>query len=218
MRLLGTLVAARPEGSLALMAAHAGDGPRVYRVGETVQGRRLAEIRRGGVILTAGDRQESLLLAEGVSQEEAAWGAWSLQELSQVSERWLSREPLLHPQGVERVTRAIHVVSETERLVDAGQVWSELRGDPFRVVGEAAWRPVVADGTVKGIRLASVAPEGILWSSGFRRGDVIRTVNGRPALDPRRLFTLAGELQAASVIEVGLERAGRPVTLRYRMQ
>jgi general secretion pathway protein C len=63
-----------------------------------------------------------------------------------------------------------------------------------------------------------VPDDGVFQHSGFRSGDVIRSVNGQPVTSPAIVLQLPSALLQDSLVTVQIERDGRPLTLTYHLQ
>lgn len=73
-------------------------------------------------------------------------------------------------------------------------------------------------GEVWGVRMRRVKPGNVLYQAGFRSGDVIRTVNGKPVASVTQALGALKQLKKKDKVEVVLKRKGAgPVTLRFEI-
>jgi membrane-associated protease RseP (regulator of RpoE activity) len=89
-------------------------------------------------------------------------------------------------------------------------------GDMARVNFDVALlpQPGPEKDSVAELLIARLAPDGPLQAAGFRKGDRILLVNGRPVTTMSRALGLADEIRSASRLDVQVERNG--VVMDYR--
>ena len=233
VKLLGTMIDDDPSRSAAILEDGVEGTRRSYTAGETIQGRQLAIIARGYVILSADGKEERVNLEAGAApsvdakepvEPDEPWKE-AEEPLEEMANSW---EPIVEQiaeptsamsaDEANTIKAAIKPVSETERIVDRRAVWDALKDHPFEVVREAGLQPVFASGQLVGVQLASVPEDSVLRRGGFQAGDVVRAVNGQPVTNPTLVLQLPLKLQSADVIEVQVERNGQPLTLTYHLQ
>jgi general secretion pathway protein C len=79
----------------------------------------------------------------------------------------------------------------------------------FRIV------PEVREGRPAGFHLFGVRADGPFGVLGLRDGDLISAINGLEMTRPENALDVYLKLRAAGHLSVGLERAGRRVTIDY---
>ncbi|MGH9598526.1 MAG: Do family serine endopeptidase [Terracidiphilus sp.] len=67
--------------------------------------------------------------------------------------------------------------------------------------------------TAAGALVGQVTPDSPASRAGFKRGDVVRTLNGKPIDDASNLQVAVSELPPGTAIQLGILRDGKPMTL-----
>ena len=163
-------------------------------------------------LAAAGDDPAAGTPAEAMVDQAPAATPWQ-----PIVEQIFRPKRALSEQETQAVKAAITPVSETERVVNRQTVLNTLKDNPFQVLHEAALQPAFAAGALVGVQLASMQGDGILEQSGFKSGDIVRTVNGQPVSNPAQVLTLPQQLLSAEVVEVQVERNGQPITLKFHL-
>lgn len=89
-----------------------------------------------------------------------------------------------------------------------------LLAEPSELMRGARIVPATSNGRVTGLRLFGVRPGAVFARVGLRNGDEIRSVNEVSVASPDDALRAYKEVRGASVIRVGLVRAGRALELR----
>jgi hypothetical protein len=72
-------------------------------------------------------------------------------------------------------------------------------------------------GSIKGFRVKRIRCGSVLHQAGFRNGDVIQTVNGRPVTSIPQALSAYRKLRKNRILNVELQRKGAVRKLRYRL-
>ena len=85
---------------------------------------------------------------------------------------------------------------------------------------EISTRPAFEGGKMKGVKLLEIDKDSIVRMRGFRKGDVITSVNGQPLDSTTKVAEMVRDpkLRSAKRVTVVLERAGRQVQMIYDIQ
>ena len=89
-------------------------------------------------------------------------------------------------------------------------------GEPARVNGHFLLKPDpgAEPGSVSRLVVAHVAPDGPMHAAGWRRGDVVRSVNGREVTTLERAVGLLQEARTSARLTASVERDGRRFEFR----
>jgi hypothetical protein len=74
-----------------------------------------------------------------------------------------------------------------------------------------------ADGEIDGFRVKRIRCGSVLHQAGFRNGDVIHTVNGKPVTSIPQALSAYRKLRKKRILNVELQRKGEARKLRYRL-
>ena len=161
VRLLGTLVGAKPEWSVASLQDLESQRARTYFVGDVLagSGTQIIEIERTRVTVLHNDRVERI---EGGDRTALA----------------LATTPSL-------VGRGIHTLSENEYEVPRAEIDKTL-SNLNDVAMQARIVPAFKDGVAQGFKLFSIRPDSIYSKIGVQNGDVIRASTASTSTAPRR--------------------------------
>jgi general secretion pathway protein C len=188
-RLLGTLCAAEPSRSLASVALPSG---------------RVQTVREGELVLDAevvAIERLALVLSRHGALERVGLGSGSIPAMSTIAPG--------APPAITQLSAIDYRVSRTEVLARMSDLYSLSRG--VRVV------PAFRDGLPVGFRFATIAGDSPAARLGLESGDLIRAVNGKPLDSVQQVLALAASLERVPEVEIELERAGRVLTHRYRL-
>jgi len=83
---------------------------------------------------------------------------------------------------------------------------------------ELGWSKDNDKGDKKGWYISGFGCRDVLWHAGFRRGDVVRTVNGKKTNNMLQIFMLYSRFKSKKRFEVKIHRKGRPLTLKYEIK
>jgi general secretion pathway protein C len=189
LRLLGVVAKSDLRAGRALIAA-GGGGSQVYAAGAALPGgATLLEIWPTQVILQRGSQRESLTLPENALAPRTSGGS----------------NPLAGPPGNVRT-------ASSERAVP-------LRAPPPSNAPNAlsrvmTWQTVLRAGQPSGVRIYPGADATTFETLGLRPGDLVLTVNQAPVADMNGGRDFAALLASSPMLQLGIEREGRPQTLQ----
>lgn len=195
--LVGTVVAEKPEWSLALISDLHSRETAVYRLEELVSG-------QDRLVAIAGDRV--WLLRKGVLEVLALGGSIGGLEPNRTASKASSGKSKL----ALRELGPGHFMVERESLdvilAKPGGILSDLRVVPSKVAGQA------------GYKLFAIRPGSVFASMGLMNGDVLSKINGHGLGDPAVLLELYQKLKSSREVEVELSRRGRLERLRFSIR
>lgn len=195
LALVGVIVKEGDE-SIAIIADRRAQKQGTYRVGAVVGGARITAILPDRVRLVLADGEAELRLAGtpggGTPLPPAAAPGPVVVVPDQPRPPALTGPPPPSDPRFQRVDRAT-----IEHLLNAQELLTEVAPleDP-------------------GVRVVDVKQGGLLQTLGLRKGDVIRSINGRPVGQAAPLSQAVEQAAQVGVIRVELERGGR-MDVRY---
>ncbi len=195
--LVGTVVAEKPEWSLALISDLVSSETAVYRLEDLVSGQdRLVAIAGDRVWLLRAGVLEVLVLGGSLGGLEATRSASKASDVkSQLGLRELGpRHFMVERESLDAI------------LAKPAGILSDLRVVPSRVAGQS------------GYKLFAIRPGSIFSSMGLMNGDVLSKVNGHGLGDPAVLLELYQKLKSSREVEVELSRRGRSERLRFSIR
>jgi len=168
----------------------------IYRVGDSVQEAVIKKIVRNKVVLRVGDRDEVLTIEEGARKTDA-------QEFSQSA-----ITPARPPAGSLSRTITLRRSDIEESLQDVNQILSEARIRPH----------FNKDSVPDGLIVTGIRGDSIFRRMGFRNGDIVQGVDGRPISNPDDIISMYNDLKSASNVAIQILRRGREQTINYRFR
>lgn len=147
----------------------------------------LVEIRREGVRIRQGGREEFLAVKTGDSGETALMSASNV---------------LPDPKKKMQLDR---------REVNAAL------SDLSKLLAQARANPSFVDGKVNGFELTIFTPDSFFGRIGLSSGDILKRVNGVEVRDPGQVVGLFQQVKEERVVKVDVLRQGRPTTLTYEI-
>lgn len=160
----------------------------LYRVGDTIQKAVIKKILRGRVVLGVGDKDEILAM-----------------EIPQPSKGDKKGHAVESSAGGDTVIIARSDIQDSLKNIN-------------KLLTQARIRPHMKDGKPDGFLLSYVKAGSFFTRLGLRRGDVIRSINGRQINTPEDAFAFYQSLESGDLLSLEINRGGRPKTLRYRFK
>jgi general secretion pathway protein C len=148
----------------------------------------LVEIRREGVLIRQGRREEFLPINAGDLGEAL-------------------------PMPVSNVIPD----PKKKMLLDRREVNAAL-SDLSKLLGQARANPYFVDGKVNGFLLTIFNPDSFFGRIGLISGDVLKRVNGIEVRDPGQVVGLFQQVKEERLVKVDVLRQGLPATLTYEIR
>jgi len=189
-KLLGTAPGAGMD-SFAIIADEDAKTQKLYRVGDTLQGRTLARVEWSRVVLKSAQGEEVLQIVEPTGRPGAA-------------------PPPAAAGGIEKRTDTDFVIDRTEvdkAMENMNQLFTQVRAVPHFQDGKAA-----------GFRLFAIHQDSVFEKIGLKNGDIVSRINGNDLTDPARAMSLIQELRSEGKISVELTRNRQPTTMTYEIR
>src|SRR5919106_607820 len=201
VRLLGTLVAHRPDFSLASIEDLRARDWASYGVGQSLGSAQVLAIEPSRVLLLVDGRREFL-------------------EPSPAPPR-PSPPPMNVPRQGRAANGATPPLGTGIRALSADR-YDVPRDEVARVLSnlnalamKARIVPAFRDGKAVGFKVFSIRPNSLYSRIGIQNGDVIRRLNGLDINSPEKALEAYARLKDATRIDLELERRGQPVRKTY---
>jgi general secretion pathway protein C len=205
-----------PTWSVAAMQGPGEPHPRMRRVGDDINGKKVAFI--------------------GFNPKEQTPSVW-LEGGSQLCQAMLFRTqppvaaapapaaaappptppangpPVLDPSIASKIQK----ISDTEFKIDRGVV-DKILENQAELMKSARIVPEQKDGKVVGVRMFGIRPDTLLGTLGLQNGDRLETLNGFNMASPEKALEAYARLRTASSLNVKVNRRGAPVSIDYHIQ
>lgn len=190
LKLLGTLVSARPEASCASLYVEASRRARTVWPGSVLEGADVLSIERERVLLRRGERVEQL----------------SFGTLAPSAPPPASSGPAPLGAGIREVSPHAYVLPREELQRALAQ--------PEQLLTQARVVPSL-NGTGEGFKVFSIRPESFFARLGLLNGDKVLSINGLTMSSVERGLEAYVRLRDASHFQLELERNGQRVRKTY---
>ena len=192
LRLVGTVVANKPDESSAIIEDQSTRKQEVYQEGDRVKQALIKRILRHNVVINTGRRDEVLTMIP----DESAGKAPAPERASRTRRRPAAR-------GSIRLDR-----EELEsQMANLNELMQQVRIRPF-MEGK---RPA-------GFLVSNIKPGSLFSKMGLRNGDVIQGVNGETITTPDQAVELYESLMEGGEIALEIKRGRRKQNLRYEVE
>mgnify|MGYP000877778675 CR=1 FL=1 len=204
VRLVGTMVANRPEWSMANIEDVTSNTTTVYMVGDKIQSAEILEIERLRVYINNGGRKEYI-------DAEAGTGAAPIVAAPAPGHTAVAAAtPAPTGSGIKALSDDTYEIPKDEIT----KAMSNLND----IAMQARIVPAFKDGASTGFKLFSIRPNSLYSKIGIQNGDVIRRINGYEINSPDKALEIYSKLKESSRIEIELERGGSPVRKTYNVR
>ena len=229
LRLIGTVVAAQSERSIAVIENLG--ATKVVRTGDAIGAARIQAIHTDEIVLAQAGRLERLALAPvaiaraaGTEQTSAAGSPGG--DANTVAGEETDRGSRQAPEARRvrtaprlRATRTSAVPASAARDQDGeagSKVTQQVGNDQLLVslASQARYAPMLdGDGQIHGVAIMDVRPDSTLERLGLRSGDVVVSVGGVPVDSSSKAFNALRALNPSAGGEVMVERGGLPTRI-----
>jgi general secretion pathway protein C len=237
VKLLGAMVAANPDYSVALVQDPSSKTTYVAGIGEFIgPDAEVVEIYRDRVILRRKGRLEFIKLDASLmgnptatrTLASAGTGTFAPPGLNPAENDAnvpkLRDDPDAPSSPEEAKEQAEKKNSEGVRKVGDGKFELERSAvedqlnDPKQLAKQARIIPNYSDGKRDGIKLVGVTPGGVFGKIGIQSGDVVRSINGQQVTSQNRAFELLDGMRKANNVKIQIERGGKRQTIEYSIK
>ncbi len=233
VKLLGAMVAANPDYSVALVQDPSSKTTYVAGVGEFIgPDAEVLEIYRDRVIIRRKGRLEFIKLdstlqgnPSGTRTLASAGAAPTNVNLDNGTLR--GKTPNVDPpsksaeEAIEAVkrknTEGVEKVSEGKYKLERSAIEDQLN-DPKELAKQARIIPNYSDGKRAGIKLVGVTPGGVFGKIGIQSGDIVHSISGEKVTSQNKAFELLDGMRKANNVQIEIERGGKRQTIEYSIQ
>ena len=191
LRLVGTVVADKPEDSSAIIEDLAKRKQEVYREGDRVKEALIKRILRHNVVINTGRQDEVLTM---------------MTEESTGKSRPPERKARVRPRPTTSSSIRLDREDLESQMADLNELMQQVRIRPF-MEGK---RPA-------GFLVSNIKPGSLFSKMGLRNGDVIQGVNGETVTTPDQAIELYESLMEGGEIAFEIKRGRRTRQLRYEV-
>lgn len=207
--LLGTLVAADPQWSLATVRIEG--TTQMVRLGVMIREQaEVVEIAPRYIVLAAGTDVKVVKL----------WDAKTADRPSQARPVATTAAVGFTPPAAPKAddfAKGVHKKGPYDYQIDRSMLEENLQ-DLTKLGMQARIVPNYEAGKYNGFRLVGVRPDSLYRAIGLQSGDMVSRINGQNIDTPNRAIQLFEELRSSSSIAIDIERRGKKVTLNYQIK
>lgn len=87
-----------------------------------------------------------------------------------------------------------------------------------QLLTQARIRPHLKDGKPDGFALSYIKENSFFTKLGLRRGDIVKSINGKPINTPEDAFAFYKALESGDPLSMEINRGGQPKTINYRFK
>jgi general secretion pathway protein C len=214
MRLIGTVVLPGDlEGSLAAIVG-SDRKAELHRGGADVEGSKIRAIHSDGVVLqnAAGLCRLAMFEVEGAAKPKLkpATSKRPAKARGPAVDRNAGLTDEEIAQGIEKVDDSNYNLSRS--------MLNKVLDNAGKLIGIAAVTPKMEGGESVGMEIRGVRPDTLLTKLGIQNGDILESVNGQSLNNPDAALGAYSTLRTTDKFSLSVRRAGKAMTINYRLQ
>jgi len=199
VKLLGSMVANKPQWSTALLQDTSTQQTFVVRPYELLLGAEVLEVKRDRIIIRRNGRKEFIRM------EDAIQGNPSGKSLAARSPATPTTRPSSGP---------VKQVNENKFVLDREQIREKIANKEELLKG-ATVVPNYASGKKSGLKLIGVKPNSAYSTLGLKSGDIVESLNGEPINDQSQALDMLEKLGSTDKVRIVVRRNGRTENMQY---
>ncbi|MBL6979160.1 MAG: hypothetical protein ISR61_09430 [Desulfobacteraceae bacterium] len=160
----------------------------LYRVGDSVQNAVVKKILWGKVVLRVGDKDEILSMEVPESKKGG------------------------------RTSSSVKPVHSGDTLTLSRSDIQDSLKNINKLLTQARIRPHLKDGKPDGFALSYIKANSFFTKLGLRRGDIVKSINGKQINTPEDAFSFYQALESGAPLSMEISRGGKPKTINYRFK
>ncbi|MGD8254911.1 MAG: type II secretion system protein GspC [Syntrophobacterales bacterium] len=192
LKLVGTVVASKPEESSAIIEDRSTRKQEVYKEGDRVKQALIKRILRHNVVINTGRRDEVLTMVPDEST-----GKTPARE----------RAPRTRRRPTARSSVRLDREELESQMANLNELMQQVRIRPFMEGRQPA-----------GFLVSNIKPGSLFSKMGLRNGDVIQGVNGETITTPDQAVELYESLMEGGQVSLEIKRGRRKENLRYEIE
>lgn len=235
INLAGTMVAADPRFSLAVLQNPADSRTHFARVGGRILDQaEVTRIERSRVFIVREGVEECLRFGDQATRAQRRQRMEEARPTPTTTRRPpAAAQPVdaapatraraaasQRPAGTleERAASAIEQTAPNAFTIDRETLEEVANNSAFMQTQAPQVVPTYRDGRPNGFRLQGVRGDSLFGRLGIRNGDILQSVNGQLLDSPQRALMLYEQLLSSGNVEITIERAGRTRTVNYTLR
>ena len=115
------------------------------------------------------------------------------------------------------ISEGIQKVNDTNYNLSRAML-NKVLDNAGKLIGIAAVTPKMEGGESTGMEIQGVHPDTLLTKLGIQNGDILESVNGQSLTTPDAALGAYSTLRTADQFSLSVRRAGRAMTINYRLQ
>jgi len=199
-QLLATVIANRPEWSIATLRDLNKNEDDVYMVDDSFMGAKVLSIDQLRVVLLNDGHREFLDL----TPPNAPGAAPPPQRVAEAG------PPGGPAEGIKKI-------DDRHYQIERSTVNNAL-GNLNDLAMQARIVPSFKNGQANGFKLFSIKPDSLYSQIGIQNGDVIQRINGLDINSPDKALEAYGKLKSANALDLSVERNGQTLSYHYAIQ
>ncbi len=199
--LIGTMVANRPEWSLATLRDDSSSDVGVYMPGDRFMTAEVDSIERLRVIVRNEGRREYIALDDGTPKPAPS----------------APPPPAVATGPSEPSTAGIEKIDDNNYNITRDLIDQQL-ANLSQLSTQARIVPSFKDGVANGFKLFSIRPGSLYSQIGIQNGDVIKRINGYEINSPDKALEVYSKLKESAKVEIEIERRGSPMKKSYTIR
>lgn len=217
MKLMGAMVADRPEYSMALIRDDNSSETLVLSPGDMVTAEaELVEIRRDRVILKRNGRLEYIRMDKSIGGDPSATTASTLNRPRPTPIKQPARTRRSSTRGGD-ADDAVKSVGRNKFEVERSAIETQIESKKD-LARQGRVVPNYKNGKREGLKLVGISPNSVYSKLGIQSGDVIRSVNGKEINTSQQAMELFERMRDSSDVSVEIERRGQKRELNYNIR
>ena len=223
VKLLGAMVAADPDFSVALFSDPNTKNTYILGVGEQIlASAQIVEIRRDRVILRRGARLEFIKLEDSLAGSPTLTSAVAPTSATRPASaarlpQGAVQKPVPKQEASQAAAKPVKEVAQNEFELDRAAVEAKLN-DAEALARGAKVIPNYDDGKAAGIKLVGVRRDSVYSQLGIESGDVVRAINGVEIRNQAHALELLQGIKGSKGAAIDVERRGKRQKLKYRVK
>lgn len=202
--LVGTIVANKPEWSMAMITDLTSSETGIYRNRDTLmEEATIVAIHARRVIVKRNGVHEYLELQEKGAPKKP-----------KISSR---KSPRSRKSGKDALGEGVKKVGEDSWVIDRNEIDKTL-ANLNSIAMQARIVPSFKNGESNGFKLFAIRPGSVYSKLGIQNGDIIHKINGFAINSPDKALEIYQKLKSARSVEIELTRRGKGKKLNYRIE
>lgn len=214
-KLLGSMVAKKPDYSLALLQE--GNTTFIAGVGDTIgsDNAEVLEVRRDRIIINRNGQKEYIKLQNSIGGAPTATRTALSSLPPAVTD--IKRAPQIAATDEGEDEEGVKKVGTNKYELQRSEVEGQL-SDAEALAKQARIVPNIKGGKTDGIKLIGVQGDSVYSKIGIRTGDVVHSINGKKITSQARALELLDQMRKENNVQIEVERRGKKQMFEYTLK